>query len=147
MNFLYPLGLLGLIGVPILVIIYIIKNKYLEQTVSSTYLWTLSNKFLKRKNPISKLTGIISLILQILAVVCISLAIAHPSVVLANAAYEYCFILDASGSMNMQKDGVTRFERGKAAIADLIENSVDGSVFTLVYLGNGTNILFEQLAD
>ena len=69
MSFLYPLGLLGLIGVPILIIIYIIKNKYTEQTVSSTYLWTLSERFLKRKNPINKLAGIISLILQILAVV------------------------------------------------------------------------------
>ena len=66
MSFLYPLGLLGLIGIPILIIIYIIKSKYTEQTVSSTYLWLLSERFLKRKNPISKLAGIISLILQIL---------------------------------------------------------------------------------
>ena len=28
MSFVYPLGLLGLIGIPILIIIYIIKNKY-----------------------------------------------------------------------------------------------------------------------
>ena len=63
MRFLYPLGLLGLIAVPILIIIYIIKNKYVEQVVSSTYLWTLSEKFLKRRNPIRMITGIISLIL------------------------------------------------------------------------------------
>ena len=49
MNFLYPLGLLGLIGVPILIIIYIIKNKYMEQTIASTYIWTVSERFLKRK--------------------------------------------------------------------------------------------------
>ena len=47
MSFLYPLGLLGLIGIPILIIIYILKNKYTEQTISSTYLWRLSEKFLK----------------------------------------------------------------------------------------------------
>ena len=44
MRFLYPLGLLGLIGIPILIIIYLIKNKYTEQTVASTYLWELSEK-------------------------------------------------------------------------------------------------------
>ena len=66
MTLLFPLGLLGLIGVPVLIAIYIIKNKYTEQVISSTYLWTLSEKFLKRRNPINKLTGIISLILQIL---------------------------------------------------------------------------------
>ena len=47
MSFLYPLGLLGLIGIPILIIIYIIKTKYTEQTVASTYLWLLSERFLK----------------------------------------------------------------------------------------------------
>ena len=49
MSFQYPLGLLGLIGIPILIIIYIIKSMYTEQTVSATYLWTLSEKFLKKK--------------------------------------------------------------------------------------------------
>ena len=51
MTFLYPIGLLGLIGVPILIIVYLIKNRYTEQTVSSTYLWRLSERFIKRKNP------------------------------------------------------------------------------------------------
>ena len=49
MNFHFPLGLLGLIGIPIIVIIYIIKSKYTEQTVASTYLWELSEKFLKKR--------------------------------------------------------------------------------------------------
>ncbi len=147
MSFLYPLGLLGLLGIPVLIIIYILKNKYTEQTVASTYLWTLSNKFLKRKNPISKLTGIISLILQILAVACLSLAIAHPSLIIPNKANEYCFILDASGSMNMQSDGQTRFERGKQTIAEMIESSVNGSVYTLVYVADGTNVLYERISD
>ena len=147
MTFLYPLGLLGLIGIPILIIIYIIKSKYTEQTVSSTYLWTLSEKFLKRRNPLSKLTGIISLILQLLAVTVISLAIAHPVIILPDAAEEYCFILDGSGSMRMESDGVTRFEKGKAHIKEVISESVNGSVFTLVYAGDNTNIVYERMED
>ena len=58
MSFLYPLGLLGLIGIPILIIIYIIKTKYTEQTVASTYLWILSERFLKRKNPFTESIGL-----------------------------------------------------------------------------------------
>ncbi|MBO5510612.1 MAG: BatA domain-containing protein [Clostridia bacterium] len=94
MSFLYPLGLLGLIGIPILILVYIIKSKYTEQTVASTYLWTLSERFLKRKRRPSPLAGIISLILQILAVTLISLAIAHPIITVPDSANEYCFILD-----------------------------------------------------
>ena len=49
MSFIYPLGLIGLVGVPILIIIYILRSKYNEQTVPSTYLWILSEKFFKRR--------------------------------------------------------------------------------------------------
>ena len=147
MIFLYPLGLLGLIGVPILIIIYVIKSKYTEQTVSSTYLWTLSERFLKRKNPISKITGIISLILQILAVIAISLAIAHPVFKLSGLANEYCFILDGSGSMNMVEDDKTRFELGKEEIATLIEESAEGSVYSLIYVGDTTRVVYEKTTD
>ncbi|MBE6618866.1 MAG: VWA domain-containing protein [Ruminococcaceae bacterium] len=147
MSFLYPLGLLGLIGVPILIFIYIIKSKYTEQTVSSTYLWTLSEKFLKRKNPLSRLTGIISLILQILSVILISLAIAHPIIAIPNAANEYCFILDASGSMNMISDEKTRFENGKDEIKDIINGASEGSTFSLVYVGDDTGVVYERTDD
>lgn len=144
MSFLYPLGLLGLIGIPILIVIYIIKSKYTEQIVSSTYLWTLSERFLKRKNPVSKVTGIISLILQILAIAIISFAIAHPIITLPDSANEYCFILDASGSMNMQDGGKTRFEKGKEKISAIIDDSANGSIYSLLYVGDTTNIVYEK---
>ncbi len=157
MSFLYPLGLLGLFGIPILIIIYIIKSKYTEQTVASTYLWTLSERFLKRKKRVSRVTGIISLILQLLAVTLISLAIAHPIITVPNAAKEYCFILDGSGSMRMATEPTeagenaasveTRFEAGKAHIAKAIGEAVDGSLFTLIYVGNTTEVVFEQVED
>lgn len=147
MSFLYPLGLLGLIGIPILIIIYIIKTKYTEQTVASTYLWTLSERFLKRKNPFSKISGIISLILQMLAIALISVGIAHPMFTLPGAAYEYVFVLDASASMQMQQGEQTRFENAKAQIAETIEDATDGSRYTLVLAGSDTIVIFDQLTD
>lgn len=147
MSFLYPLGLLGLIAVPILIIIYIIKNKFTEQVISSTYLWTLSERFIKRKNPINMITGIISLILQILAVIFISFAIAQPMFAIPGGAYDYCFILDGSGSMNMVQEDKTRLELGKEYVSSIIENSSNGSAFTLVYVGDSTDVVFENTQD
>ncbi len=145
MTFLYPLGLLGLLGIPVLIVIYIIKSKYTEQTVSSTYLWRLSERFLKKKNPFSRLTGLISLILQILAVLAISLTIAHPIVTVPGAAQDYCFVLDGTGSMQMQhEEGITRFEAGKMRIGEMIEQAADGSTFTLIYVAQDTSVVFEQ---
>ncbi len=155
MSFLYPLGLLGLLGIPILIIIYIIKSKYTEQTVASTYLWTLSERFLKRKKRVSRLTGIIALVLQLLAVTVISLAIAHPILTVPNSAKEYCFILDGSGSMQTAvgtREGkelsqATRFEAAKQYIADTVTNAVDGSLYTLVYVGDSTGVVYERVED
>ncbi len=144
MNFLYPLGLLGLIGIPILILIYIIKSKYTEQTIATTYIWNLSEKFLKRKLIKNPFTGIISLILQILTVALISLAIAHPQIVVPGAAKEYCIILDGSGSMSMVEGGVTRLDMAKDKAKEIIEDSVDGSLYSLVYVNEKTNVIFEK---
>ena len=147
MSFMYPMGLLGLIGIPIVIIIYILRSKYNEQTVTSTYLWKLSEKFLKRKNPFSGITGIISLLLQILTIVVISFAIAHPIFVLPQAANDYCFILDTSGSMNMNDGEETRIERAKAEISKAIKEAAGGSTYTLTCVSDEAVRIFEGIGN
>ncbi len=134
MSFTYPMGLLGLIGIPVLIILYIIKSHYAEQTVASVYLWKLSEKFLKKKRRL-RFGGLLSLLLQILAVIAISMTIAGPVIVLPDAANDYCFVLDASGSMTAQCEQKTRFEVGKERIRTLIEESEDGSTYSLILAG------------
>ncbi len=146
-TFEYPHGLWGLLLIPVLVLIYILKNKHTEQVISSTYLWTLSERFLKRRNPISRVTGIISLILQILAVLFISIGISQPVFKPANAADDFVFILDASGSMHYEQGDTTRFELGKNKIAELIEESAEGSAYTLIRAGEGTGTLYKECEE
>ncbi len=139
MTFLFPLGLLGLLGIPVIIVIYILQSKFTEQTVTSTYLWHLSDKFLKRKNPLNGLTGLISLILQLLTVAVISLIVAHPVITLPGAAYDYCFILDASGSMNtVEGEEKTRFDLAKEEIERVIKDAKSGSSYTLISVSNET---------
>ncbi|MDE7296524.1 MAG: BatA and WFA domain-containing protein, partial [Clostridia bacterium] len=147
MRFYYPLGLLGLIGIPIIVIIYIIKSKYTEQVVPSTYLWELSEKFLKKRKPISKLTGIISLLLQVFAVLFVTVAIAHPVFTVPNSANDVYIILDGSASMNMQQGKLTRFEIAKTKVNEIIDDSHDGSTYSLVFAGESTDVVFEGVSN
>ncbi len=147
MTFLYPLGLLGLIGIPILLIIYIIKSKYAEQTIASTYLWRLSERFLKRKKKVNPVAGLISLLLQILTVAAISILIAQPMITLKGAANEYCFVLDGSGSMSIEENGVSRFDLAKAEIEAAIDDAVDGSAFTLICVDDEAEVIYERLED
>ena len=138
MTFLYPLGLIGLIGIPIVIIIYILRSKYNEKTVTSNYIWHLSDRFLKRRNPLSGLTGIISLILQILTIAAISLALARPVFILKGMAYNYCFVLDASSSMTAEYDGERRFDTAKEKIIDVIKDSKNGSTYSLITVAGTT---------
>lgn len=148
MSFQFPLGLLGLIGIPVLILIYIIKSQYTEQTIASTYIWRLSEKFLKKRKPVSKLTGILKLLLQILAVIAVSLLIAHPVFTIPHSANDIFFILDCSASMNMTTDGgATRFERAQQRINKIIDQSRGGSTYSLVYAGETTDMAFEDVRD
>ena len=140
-------GFLALIGVPLLILIYIIKNRYTEQTVASTYLWTLSERFIKRRVPISRLTGIINLILQILAVIAITAILTQPKIYIPGGAKVYCFVLDGSGSMNIEQGGKTRFEIAKKEIKDIIDDSMKGSSYTLIYAGDGTDVVYKEIED
>lgn len=147
MNFLYPYGLWGLVGIPILIIVYLIKNKYTEQTVASTYLWTLSNRFLKKRRRISRFSGFIALLLQLAAIAAISIAIAHPVVTLPGAAGDYFFILDGSGSMSFAEGEESRFDRAKSKISEVIADSKDGSRYSLVLVCETNTLLFDKTED
>ncbi len=147
MSLMYPLCLLALLGVPVVILIYILKRQYTEQTVNSTYIWTLSEKFLKRRNPLSGLTGVISLILQILMIILIVFALVHPLIKLEGRAEEYCFVIDSSGSMNMKDGEDTRFERGKDEIEKIINESAKGSQYTLISMGDSATTVYERTSS
>jgi len=147
MSFYYPLGLLGLLGIPVIILIYIIKSKYTEQTIASTYLWELSEQFLKKRKRVSKLTGILSLILQILVVLAASLLIAHPVFVIPDSANDIYFILDGSASMNMLSGNSTRFERAQEKINSVIDDSLGGSSYTLVFVSDSLNVPLDGVTD
>ncbi|MGN0812289.1 MAG: BatA and WFA domain-containing protein [Candidatus Coproplasma sp.] len=147
MSFLQPLGFLALLAIPVLIIIYVIKSKYTEQVIPSTYLWELSERFLKRKNPLKAITGILSLILQILAVVFIALAIAHPTFVVKGGASDYCFVLDSSASMNIVEGNNSRFDSARNEIKKIINSTADGSTYTLIAAGDTTDVVFRNVDD
>lgn len=143
MSFLNPLGLLGLIGIPILILIYIIKSKYQEHSVSSTFLWTLSEKFLTKKTPFSRFSGLLTLILQILTVLFLSLALANPLITLPNYAKNYVLIVDNSASMNIS----SRFENSKNEMKKLVNDAKKGSKFTIVLAGSDASVIIENQED
>ena len=137
-----------MIAIPILIIIYIIRNRYKEETSPSTYLWELSEKFLKRRNPLRKMEHLLALIIQILTIAGLAFALAHPQFTLPGQADNIVFVLDASASMNMKdKEGVTRFDAAKAEILQVTKDAPLGCKFTLVTSGDEPKVIFQDVTD
>ena len=124
MNLLTPLGLIALIGIPIVIIIYILKPKYQEKTVNSTYIWKLSLKYRKRKLPLQWLKRSLLLLVQLIMIAVFALMITQPFIKHPKAQYERIIILDASASMlAVDSSGKTRFEKAKEDILYEAEQS------------------------
>ena len=124
MSLLTPLGLIALIGIPIIIIIYILKPKYREKTINSTYIWKLSLKYRKRKLPLQWLKNSLLLLTQLLIVTVLAFMITQPFIKHPKAQYERIIILDASASMMaVDAEGKTRFEKAKEEILSEAEQS------------------------
>ena len=131
--FLNPWGLLGLATIPLVVLIYLLRSRYKTKSVSSTFIWKRSLKYVKRRIPLNFIMSLI-LILQILVVTVASFAIARPTIEPMETE-EKIIILDASASMLAEKDGVTRFEEAKRQIKKAADKIGPNSKFTLILAG------------
>lgn len=147
MTFLYPLAFLVLLAIPILIIIYILRNKYKEGRVSSTYLWEVSQKFLKKKNPLNRFEHLFALIIQSLTIAALAVCLAHPQLTLKGQADNAVFVLDGSASMQMVQDGKTRFDLAKEKIKEIETKAKNGSKFSLILSGPETKTVCQSVDD
>lgn len=172
MTFQYPFALLALLAIPVLIIIYLLKNKYKEATAPSTYIWEISERFLKRRNPLRKMEHLISLIVQILAIATLAIAVAHPVITLPGQADNIVFVLDTSASMQITTTGdlkelnkndsrystiysfdelkskeVTRFEAAKYKIYDVANQAAKGSKFSLIAADSESRVVCKNVDD
>jgi len=136
MKFLNPAGLWLLLGVPILIIIYLIKSQHEDRSVSSTYLWKLSARFMKKRLPVQRVQKLLLFLLQLLMIVAAALMVARPAVP-SGEKREYVAVIDASGSMMIKDDeGNTRFDRAVKEVEKLAEKVSMGHTVSVVLAGD-----------
>ena len=132
MGLLTPLGLLGLIGIPILIIIYIIKPKYHEKKISSTFIWRLSLKYRKRKIPLQWLQRSLLFFVQVLIIGLTALLLARPLMKVSAEDGEKVVILDVSASMNSTDGSTTRLDKAIEALTDLADKASEENKLTII---------------
>ncbi len=148
MKLLLPPGLLGLLGILVLILIYIIKPNYQKKIISSTFIWKLSLRYNKKKLPLSKLRNILLFLCQVLAITACAMILAQPVLPTEiRDEEEKILIIDASASM-LAGEGETRFERAvsEAKKATLSAMEQNGRV-SVILCGREPAYLFRRLEN
>ncbi len=139
-----PFGLLALLSIPILIILYFILHKFKEKEISSTYIWIVSERFDKKRIPLSKISQPWFLLLQIIIAIVLSFALAQPIIYRHNQAENIYFIIDNSGSMNIKDSQKNRFEVAKDKIISVMEKAKNGSCFSIVTLCDNPRYIVKE---
>jgi len=145
MKFLNPWGLWLLLLIPVLILIYILRARHEERSVSSTFIWKLSSKFMKQRLPFRKMRKIILFVCQLLMIAAVALLAAKPAIVSEDGGEEYVLILDGSASMNIANSkGETRFQRAADQINDLAANTMYGTKISVILASEEATYLVKR---
>ncbi len=144
MSFLNPTGLWLLLGIPVLIIIYLIKAQHEDRPVSSTYIWKLSQKFMKKKLPLQRMKKFLIFLMQLLMIVAVAFMAARPAFQ-NGESYNYIVIIDASASMQIEDEsGKSRFEYAIDTAEELSSEIDKGHTFSMILSGDSANYLVQE---
>src|SRR3989441_3278870 len=136
MSFLAPFALtLFALSVP-LVLLYFLKVRRRERTVSSLLLWPTSLRD-REASPFSqRLHRDPLLLLQLLALLALALALARPvATVMGQGARKVVVVLDTSASMKARDVSPSRFEAARAGAAALVRGLGEGAEVMIIEAG------------
>lgn len=138
-----PAGLWLLALLVPLVVLYVLKQRRAKVTVSSTWLWQAARRDLLAKQPFRKLLPQVPLVLEALAIVLLSLALAGPITRGGEIPGEHvAIVIDASASMKaVGADGRTRLDEARDAARAALRRLGPGASAFVVEAGREPRIV------
>ena len=130
-----PAGLWLLLGIPVLILIWLIRPQHESRTVSSSYIWRLSDRFMKKRVPVTRLKKWLTFLLQLLLIAGAALLAARP-VWHSGELIDYVAILDASAGMQAKMaDGQSRWDEAVRQITELAGETARGHRVSILLAG------------
>lgn len=140
---LWPLGFL--IAIPVLILLYMLKKQNKKKIVSSIFLWQEICETTYADKPWQKLRSHILLILQIIAMILLTLALMAPHMPWGEVYYKnVIFVVDNSASMNARYEEDTRLETAIKWIEHYIEKSKQEFKGSVITAGSKPNLLLSR---
>ena len=111
-KFLNP-GFAWMLAAPVMIVVlYLLRRRFLPRQVPSVFLWRKSVRDYAANRPFQRLMKNLLLPLQVLAAMALALALMRPALP-GGTAGRSIFIFDISGSMQAESDGRSRLEAAK----------------------------------
>jgi Ca-activated chloride channel family protein len=148
MPFLAPLGLLGLLAIPVIAALYVLRLRRDERVVSSTYLWQQLVRDVEANAPWQRLRRSLLFLLQLLLAAALAFIVARPFAERpAGLSRDLVLIVDASASMRATDEFPDRLAAAKrVAIEALGELPADGRV-SIVAAGAAARVIANEVTD
>ncbi len=142
----WALGFLAL--TPLLILMYILKQKFEEREVGSIFLWQKVLKDVEVNTPWQRLKKNLLLLLQILFVMLAAFTLSDPYFRTAGSGYaNLILVIDNTGSMNTRYGEATRLEEAKALAEAAVRNAGGKTAITLIRGGRYPEIMLSKAAD
>ncbi len=148
MPFTSPLALLGLLFVPVVIAMYLLKLRRDEAVVPSTLLWMRLVADVEANAPWQKLKRSLLLLLQLLLVIILALLAARPFVERpAGLARDIVLIMDTSASMAATDVAPDRLTAAKLAAIEALKDLPTGGKVSVIAAGRSARIVVNESTD
>src|SRR6476661_2984070 len=143
-----PLALLGLLFVPAVVAMYLLKLRRNEAVVPSTLLWTRLVTDVEANAPWQRLRRSLLLLLQLLLVIVLALLAARPFLERpAGLARDIVLVMDTSASMGSTDVPPTRFAAAQKAATDALHDLPSGGKVSVIAADLSARIVVNDSGD
>jgi len=143
-----PLALLGLLFVPVVIAMYLLKLRRDEAVVPSTLLWTRLVADVEANAPWQKLKRSLLLLLQLLLVIILALLAARPFLERpAGLARDIVLVMDTSASMGATDVVPDRLTAAKLAAIDALRDLPTGGKVSVIAAGRSARIVVNESTD
>jgi von Willebrand factor type A domain/Aerotolerance regulator N-terminal len=148
MSFLAPLALAGLLFLPAVVAMYLLKLRRDEAVVPSTLLWQRLVADVEANAPWQRLRRSLLLLLQLLLVIVLAFLAARPFVERpAGLAGDLVLVIDTSASMQATDVVPSRLEAAKAAAIDALRDLPAGGRVSVIAAGRTAKVVANGTDD
>lgn len=143
-----PWALWFLSFIPLVVLMYILKQKFEERQIGSIYLWQQVLKDIEVNTPWQKLKKNLLLLLQLLSILLLVFALSDPYLYTKGGMYSnLVIVLDNTGSMNASYGGDTRLAKAKQLAEETINRSGTKANITLLTVDRSPRVEIGKTTD